>query len=112
MNWIIENISAWNSWMVLLLYWVPLALCVCGYSVDFVRLYRQDLAARAGLLYVPKLTVGWVLSAVAVALLPVINLGFAAFDVAPRVFGGFFDWMGKVFNTPLVPKRKKSSGDQ
>jgi hypothetical protein len=112
MNWIIENLSAWDSGMVLLLYWVPLALCVCGYSVDFVRLYRQDLAARAGFLYVPKLTVGWVLSAVAVALLPVINLSFVACDVAPRVFRGFSDWMGKVLNIPLVPKRKKNSGDQ
>lgn len=37
------------------------------------------------------------------------NLLAACFDLAPKMLGRFFEWIGRVFDQPLVPRRKKES---
>lgn len=113
MNWIIERTPEWNSWMALFLYWMPLALCTYGYSVEFVQKYRKELQSRAKAeadekdYYFPSLTLGWIVGHVVLALMPIANMFAAVFDVAPKVFGDLFEWIGKALDIPLVPKRKQ-----
>lgn len=113
MNWIIEHTPAWNSWIAVLLFWMPAALNAYGYTVEFVQLYRKELRDRAKAeaddkaYFSPNLTVGWIVGHAALAVIPIANLFAAVFDVAPKVFGDFFTWIGRVLDFPLVPKREK-----
>lgn len=115
MNWITENAPAWNSWMALLTYWAPLAMCAYGYAARSIFDYRDELRLRdlhekgqcKYSVYSPTLTIGVLLGRALVALCPVANLFAAIFDVAPKVFSDLFAWLGKVFDIPLVPKRDK-----
>jgi len=111
MNWILSHLPAWNSWLALLLYWLPLVLCAYGYTVRGVSKYREELTDRrkheaTGAYFHPQLTVGHIVGHVLLAASPIANLFAATFDVAPEVFGDFFSWMGKVLDQPLVPRRK------
>ena len=113
MNWIAEHIPAWNSWIALLLFWLPLVMCAYGYSVEFVQLYRKELQGRAKAeadekaYYNPSLTLGWIVGHVVITIVPIFNLLAAVFDAAPKAFGDFFTWLGKALDIPLVPKRNK-----
>ena len=113
MNWIMNRVPEWNSWMALFLYWMPLALCAYGYTVEFVQKYRKELRDRAKAeadskaYYSPELTLGWIVGHAVLTVMPVVNVFMAVFYVAPRVFGDFFTWIGKALNIPLVPKRDK-----
>lgn len=108
----IHDIAA-NFWLAFCLYWLPLALCLYGYSVRTFRDYRKDVAdrddAEHGRYYVPTLTIGLILGRLLMALVPVANLLAAIFNVAPEVFGDFFRWLGRTFDMPLVPKRKRTT---
>lgn len=116
MNWITEHLPAWNSWIAVLLYWLPAALCAYGYLVRSVKLYRRDLAERAAVEsdatgrthYYPRETFGSLIGRAVMTVLPVGNLFAAIFNVAPEVFGDLFAWIGRVFDQPLVPKRNRS----
>lgn len=113
MNWIIEHTPEWNSWMAILLFWMPMALCAYGYTVEFVQKYRKELRDRAKaevdekFYYSPELTLGWIVGHVVLTVMPMVNAFMAVFYVAPRVFGDFFTWIGKALDFPLVPKRDK-----
>lgn len=108
-----------TSWMGFGLYWLPLSLCAYGFTLRTWANYQKDVAAReeytAALdtmenvrvrIYYPTDTIGSLIGRTLVTVLPIANLWAATFDVAPRLFGSFFRWIGQVFNTPLVPKRK------
>jgi hypothetical protein len=116
MNWIAEKIPAWNSWLALMLYWLPLALCAYGYAVrTFVRV-RKDRNARkkaSGPVvnhygdYRPSITIGSLAGYLFLTVTPCANLFAAIFDVSPVLFRVFFDWCARVLDMPLVPKRDK-----
>jgi hypothetical protein len=102
-----------TGWVGLFLYWLPLAMCAVGYTVRTWRNYQKDVKSRdeqeaAGKVwYVPTDTIGTLIGRAIAAVLPAVNLCAAAFDVGPKLFGDFFEWIGKVFDIPLVPQRKK-----
>jgi len=98
--------QSWNGPLALLLYWLPLAFCVYGYTARTWVNYRKDRAKRDGDgYYVPTDTVGDVLGRALMVVIPFANLLAAAFDLGPEVFGRFFAALARVFNQPLVPKR-------
>lgn len=113
MQWITEHLPAWNGWIALLLYWLPLVLCVYGYTVRSALKVRKDRAAREKAatqehgLYLPSITLGTLAGYAATTVVPVANLFAAIFDVAPAMFRSFFDWCARVLDFPLVPKRNK-----
>lgn len=43
---IVSFIPEWNSWIALLLYWMPLALCAYGYTMRAILKIRRDLEWR------------------------------------------------------------------
>lgn len=101
----------WNGMLALCLYWLPLVLCVYGYTVRTWADYQDEVDKREdceknGGFYYPTLTIGTIIGRAVAAVIPVANLFAAIFDVAPKVFGDFFSWVGRVFDQPLVPKRK------
>lgn len=113
MNWIIEHLPEWNSWIALILYWLPAALCAYGYLLRSIYKFRQDRANREAAdtgkphaYYVPQLTVGSLVGYAALTVTPIANLFAGIFDVAPGLFRRFFEWCGRVLDVPLVPKRK------
>lgn len=101
----IESVVA-SFWLAFFLYWLPLALCLYGYTVRTFRDYRKDVAAREKDYYHPELTIGLIVGRLVMAVLPIGNLFAAVFNVAPEVFGDFFRWVGKALDIPLVPKKK------
>lgn len=116
MSWIIEHLPEWNSWIALLLYWLPMALCAYGYLLRTIYKFRRDRAQRdaeesgqRNAYYFPSLTVGTIVGYVALSVWPVANLFSAIFDVAPGLFRRFFEWCGRVLDVPLVPKRKQET---
>lgn len=95
-----------NSLLGVVLYWAPLTMCVYGYTVRTFLNYRKDITRREEDRYHPTDTVGDIVGRAIITIIPIGNLWAAAFNVAPEVFGRFFNWLGKVFDQPLVPKRK------
>ena len=103
-----------NSLLGILLYWVPLSLCLYGYTLRTWVNYQHDVKERAlheeqpkGNFYSPTDTIGTLIGRGIVTIVPVANLWAAAFDVAPKMFRSFFEWIGKVFDMPLVPEKKE-----
>lgn len=114
MNWIIEHVPAWNSWIALLLYWLPFALCAYGYLIRTAHKVREDRAKREAAeagkpnaYYSPNITVGTLIGYLFLTVMPVANLFSAIFDVAPKVFSSFLIWCERALSVPLVPKRDK-----
>lgn len=100
-----------NSLIGVLLYWVPAAFCVVFYTVRSAGEYQDDISARAaekneGKIYHPSITIGSLIGRGLASMIPVVNIWCALFDLAPSVFARLFRWIGRVFDQPLVPKRK------
>lgn len=102
-----------TNYVGLFLYWVPLSLCIFVYTIRTWQNYQKDLVkrteaekARGNGYYSPTDTVGALIGRALVSVLPVANLWAALFDVAPILFRHLFRFIGKVFDQPLVPKRK------
>ncbi|KAA0888707.1 hypothetical protein [Oryzomonas rubra] len=103
-----------NSFIGILLFWVPLAFCAVGYTIRTAKDYMEDKTDRAkaeseGTSYSPTVTVGTLIGRGIVSVVPIANIWAALFDVAPELFSKTFLVIGKLFNIPLVPKRKKQA---
>ncbi len=112
-----------TNWLGLLLYWLPAALCLYGYTIRIWYRYQNDYAKRSAAekvkelraagskdvyssgTYIPSLTVGSILGYALLTIIPIANLFAAIFDVAPKVFSSLIKYLEKVFNQPLVPAR-------
>lgn len=103
----------YNSILGILLYWVPLSLCVFGYTIRTARNYMEDTTNRAAVVkagsgyYHPTDTLGTLIGRGIASIFPVVNIWCALFDIAPLLFQKMFRWFGRVFNQPLVPAPKK-----
>lgn len=108
-----------TSTMGILLYWVPVSVCVYGYTVRTWLNYQKDVGQREKVqtqqpdkdgrvpkFYSPTDTIGTLIGRALVTALPVANIWAAAFDVAPKLFSTLFKWIGRVFDQPLVPRHK------
>jgi hypothetical protein len=90
------------------LYWLPGAFCTVFYIIRTARNYIQDKNNReSSKWYSPTDTIGTLIGRGIVSIVPIANLLAAIFDLAPEVFGKFFKYLDKLFNQPLVPKRKE-----
>lgn len=89
----------------ILLYWLPLVVCIVGNLCQFVQVYRSDLREREGRngYYTPTLTVGHVLAWVLITVTPGVNLMVACFYHGPCIISNIFSRMSKMFDFPLVP---------
>ena len=98
-----------NSLIGVLLYWVPLSICVYGYTARTLVNYLLDVKVREEDTehYSPTDTVGSLIGRGLVSILPIANLWAASFDVAPEVFRTAWKWIEDAFDIPLVPKSKK-----
>lgn len=121
-----------TGYMGLLLYWLPLVVCVFGYTLRTWLNYQSDLLERelaeksrreavgtpaekqppwvsSIRIYAPTDTIGTLIGRALVSVVPVANLWASVFDLGPKIFGRFFKWIGNVFDQPLVPRIKKDS---
>jgi hypothetical protein len=124
----IETLQTWvmnfdfTSWMGFGLYWVPASICACGYTLRTWANYQTDIKDKDRdeaekdaestnhrvKFYSPTDTLGALIGRGLVTVLPVSSCRAASFDVAPRLFSSLFTAIGKVFDQPLVPKRKQN----
>jgi hypothetical protein len=120
----IENLQTWitnfdfTSWMGFMLYWLPASVCAYGYTIRSWINYQRDIKNREEAeidalspnhrvkFYHPSETIGTLIGRGLATVIPVVNLWAASFDVAPKLFGSMFKIIGRVFDQPLVPKRK------
>lgn len=101
----------WNSWIGILLYWVPLGFCAFGYTLRTAQNYMKDKAdrdAESGI-YIPTDTLGTLIGRAVVTAIPVANLWAAMFDLAPQIFSRLFKILGEIFDQPLVPDTAAAS---
>lgn len=96
-------------WTAIVVYWLPLSFCAAGYTVRTWRRFSADRRRRDtdGRNYYPTDTIGSLIGRAFVTVLPIGNAWAALFDLAPELFREFFEWVSKVFNQPLVPKRER-----
>jgi len=105
-NWIRD--FQFNSFLGILLYWVPLSFCWVGYTIRTAQNYMKDKSEREKeKYYSPTDTIGTLIGRGIASIVPVVNLWAALFDVAPHIFRKAFQWVETVFNQPLVPKKRK-----
>ena len=108
----IKETATFNSIFGILLYWVPLSICVFGYTLRTFNNYQGDVKDRSikGTTgkdyYYPTDRYGDLIGRFFASIIPVVNLWTAMFDVSPRLFSKFFRFIGDFFDKPLVPKRK------
>ena len=70
---------------------------------DFKQLYPKSDYCYS---YTPTDTYGSLLGRALLTIVPIANIFAAIFDVSPKLFQNLFDWISKVFNTPIVKKVK------
>lgn len=92
-----------NSTLVILTYWIPLVVCSIVYIVRCIELYKKDLIESEKEYYNPKLTIGYIVGYIFYAITPCVNLFACVFDC----MGAVFSRLGKIFDIPLVKKKKK-----
>lgn len=137
MNGISYLLTNWmTGWMGMLLYWLPLSICVVGYTLRTAENYQKDLIERDkyrksskirkemgsdelndyirknkdeySSYYSPTDKIGTIIGRALVSIIPVANLWAGMIDVAPRLFHRLIERIEKIFDTPLVPLSKKS----
>lgn len=69
---------------------------------DFRRLYPEKNHWNLPS-YRPTDTYGSLLGRALLTIVPIANIFAAIFDVSPKLFRNLFDWISKVFDTPIVP---------
>jgi hypothetical protein len=102
------NTITFNSIFGFILYWIPLVFCMVGYSIRTGKNYRKDVKDRgdSSKSYCPTDTIGDLIGRALVSIIPIANLWAAMFNLAPDFFGELFEYIGKVFDQPLVPRKK------
>lgn len=114
-DWIVRfslKTATFNSIFGICLYWLPLVLCAFGYTVRTAKNIQKDKEERSRIekkgegYYEPTDTIGDLIGRSVITIIPIGNLWAALFDVSPEVFERLFEWIGKTFNQPLVPRRK------
>lgn len=110
-----ETIMSWiypNVWLSIILYYLPLVICVIGYSQRVHEDIRTDIENRSEALknlqegkldyYTPKVTYGSILGYAFVSIIPIANLWAALFDVSPHLFSKLIKWFKEFFDTPII----------
>lgn len=95
-----------NNLLGVLLYWLPLAFCIMGYTMRTAKNYMHDRQSRDNPdshYYSPTDTIGSLIGRAVVTVVPIGNIWAAMFDLSPEIFRSLFQWLDKVFNRPLVP---------
>ncbi len=103
-----------NSLLGLLLYWVPLVLCLIGYTARTWNDYKHEIVRREQCVkdrysYFPNLTVGVVLSRIFSSVVPGFNIMALVFSISGPMLASIWEFFSAVFSMPLVrphePKR-------
>lgn len=94
-----------NSYIALILYWLPLMMCSIGYAMRTASDYKRDLKERHTKFYSPSLTIGVLVARAIITVTPVANLWTAVIKFASGFFHDIIEAIIKLFNVPLVPKK-------
>lgn len=101
-----------NSIFGMCLYWLPMLVCIVGYTMRTAKNIQKDKARRTEaeqgdrITYRPNDTIGDLIGRALISVIPIGNLWAAVGDVSPELFSRVFEWIGKTFDQPLVPERK------
>ena len=90
-------------------YIIPLIGSVVWYTFKLAKDIKQDKALRdrLGEHYTPDVTIGDILGCILSSITPVVNIIVFCFFTIPWFFGDLFDFLRKVFNTPIVAKKSR-----
>jgi hypothetical protein len=94
-----------TSTLAMLIYWLPMAICLGVYLFKIIGMYRADLGARDddAKFYRPTLTIGAIVWRLVLSVTPAVNLFALVFDCMADVF----KWLGSFLDIPLVSKRSQ-----
>lgn len=94
----IKNLNS-TPYLVFGLYWVPVVVCGIYYTLEIIKLYKEDVKNREKDYYHPNLTIGKILMYILFVFIPFVNLLKFIFDIFPDLLN--------VLDIPLVPAKKK-----
>ncbi len=106
--------GTFNSIFGICLYWLPMVICIVGYTIRTARNIQKDKRERIQHekneigYYSPTDTIGDLIGRSLVSIIPIANLWSALFDISPMLFDRLFKWVSCTFNQPLVPIRNKT----
>lgn len=116
-NWILpflKDTATFNSWIGIIIYWVPMAICAIGYTLRTFANCGKELQERKAYArgdiscYEPEETVGVILGRMITCFIPIANLGVAVFDFGATYLELFVKFLDRTFNQPIVPKLKST----
>lgn len=111
-----KGMELWFWWTTgmfgLLLYWLPVLICLIGYTFrtfNNVSEVRTKVAQGRPVYDHDIPTVGWVFARIFYSFCPVVNLIVTVFDLGSRFVHEVASALRRMFNIPLVsvPKDKK-----
>ena len=103
-----------NSIFGFVLYWIPVAICAIGFTLRTIKNCSKEVAHRKQYeegktsYYDPEETIGRIIGRFIITFIPIANLGIAVCDFGADFVNGFFTWIGRVFDQPLVPRRPRA----
>ena len=94
-------------------YIIPLIGSAVWHTFELTKEIKQDIhyRDRLGTHYNPGVTVGTILGYILTTVTPIVNVIVFCFFTIPWFFGDLFDFLRKVFNTPIVAKKPQSQKD-
>lgn len=103
-----------NTLLAVYLYWLPLAVCLVGYTVRTVKHYRKEVARREDYIrsnyhcFDTTLTLGVVVGRLFCAVVPGLNILAMIFSVGGPMLRDIFEFFSDLLNIPLVRPLKKN----
>lgn len=106
-DWVIpfaQDTVTFNSIWGFLTYWLPMLICMLGYTIKTIRDIKCDREERYKKYYTPT-TVGDIVARMLATICPVVNLVCAVFDLGGPILKEIGDFLSKFLDIPLVPKK-------
>lgn len=98
--------------VVVVFYWIPLALCAVGYTVRTAKEIKHDVNDRRQsdlsphAYYYPSVTVGTIVGRLLLTAAPLINIAAFVTDLGIDMIGHAFDVISKTLDHPIVSSRR------
>lgn len=97
----------YNSVLILASYWVPLAICLVGYTCKTWKEYHAEVARslecqQRNIGYVTKLTIGTITSRIFATILPGFNVLAVAGDIGWPMLRTIITGITNILDIPLV----------
>lgn len=105
----IEQILAiqYNGIIAIVAYWIPMLLCLVGYTCKTWKEYREEVERSkklqaSNVSYTTNLTIGVIVNRICATFLPVLNIVAIAFDIGWPMVSTLVRMVTNILDIPLI----------